>query len=507
MTGFRGLTRLAVIAVALAALGAMEPALAVGGEGESWPSFNESHGCGSPWSIGPNAETMGYLDPDTILRGPQAAYFGRTVRQVADSLVPWVVPMSDGEVLKVHRRTIPALTIVTRGLSDAADRGWVYDIWSAQTFGYTPRTVGGRSRMSQHAFGNAVDVNSLANPHTDGPLVTDMPGWFVDAWTDAGFCWGGDWVEQSDAMHFSWRGPSFTAGYTSLPPAYPPLTEPEPFTRTIYRHRLSPPREEPRFEVLMDADGDGAVDVVRVSDRGRTLTIDVLSARSGYASCAPTGYRVRHQVRGGVAIPGDWDRDGIQDLWIIDDNGPITVTPLLANDRFMPGVPVTIDTSPGDAYLSADFDVDGWSDLYILRRSDEGWTLEVRGGADRFATVLTSRVLAADPSSIFTAIDRDLDAVPDLVAISRSGSAVFDDASGAGSTVARLFPIDGVSDVAGTDFDGDGRHDIVSMSDDVLRVYSGNTPLDGVGVSSWFIDPEFSCDGVISPLPGDGFGR
>jgi hypothetical protein len=507
VTPLREASRIAVAAVAFTVLAAVAPALAVGGEGESWPSFNESQGCGSPWAIGPNAETTGPLDLGTILRGPQAAHFGRTVGQVADSLVPWAVPMSDGEVLNVHRRTLPVLAMVTRGLTDAADRGWVYDIWSAQTFGYTPRTVGGRIRVSQHAFGNAVDVNSLANPHTDGPLVTNMPGWFVDAWKEAGFCWGGDWVDQSDAMHFSWRGPSFTAGYTSFPQSYPPLTDPEPFTRTIYRHRLPPPREEPPFEVLMDADGDGAVDVVRVFDRGPTVTVEVLTARSGYVSCTPTGYRVPHEVHGGVAIPGDWNRDGIQDVWIVDDSGPIIVTPLLANDRFTPGVPVTIDASPGDIYLSVDFDVDGWSDLYILRRSDQGWDLEVRGGADRFSTVLTTRVLAADPSSLFTAIDRDLDFVPDLVAISQSGIVVFDGAARTRSTEAKSFGIAGVSDVAGTDFDGDGRHDIASIRDDVLRVYSGNTPLDGVGAATWFFEPELSCDGVVSPLPGDGSGR
>jgi hypothetical protein len=507
VTRFIRLTRFAVVATALIVLGAVAPAQAVGGEGESWPSFNESPGCGSPWAIGPNAEESGPLGPKTILRGPQASYFGRTVGEVADSLVPWAVPMSDGEVLNVHRRTLPALAMVTQELADVVDLGWVYDIKSAQTFGYTPRTVGGRTRVSQHAFGNAVDVNSLANPHTDGPLVTDMPGWFVDAWTEAGFCWGGDWVQQSDAMHFSWRGPSFTAGYTSLPRAYAPLTEPEPFSRSIYRHRLPPSREVPRFEVLMDADGDGSVDVVRVSDRGLTTTVDVLSARSGYASCASTGYRVPHQVSGGVAIPGDWNRDGVQDLWIVDDSELITVTPLLTNDRFMPGVPVTIDTSPGDIYLSADFDVDGWGDLYILRRSDQGWTLEVRGGVDRFSTVLTTRDLAAGPSSLFTAIDRDLDLVPDLVAVSGAGIVVFDGAAGTRSTVARLFGIDGVSDMAGTDFDGDGRHDIASIRDGALHVYSGNTPLDGVGAATWFFDPEFSCDRIFSILPGAGFGR
>ena len=493
MLRIRWVTRIVAVALAFAPLGPMVPALAVGGEGESWPSFNESDGCGTPWAIGPNAETSGLLDPDAILRGPQAAYFGRTVGQVEDSLVPWQVPLSNGFELDVHRRMLPALSAVVRHLYEATDRNWIYDISSEQSFGQNSRTVRGRFRVSQHTFGNAVDINSLANPLTHGPLVTDMPEWFIGAWTSAGFCWGGDWIDFSDAMHFSWRGPLFTDGYSTLPTLFRPLTESENFTRTIFRRPLSPAGEGVRFESLMDADGDGAVDVVRVSDRGSTLAIEVLSARTGFFACSLTSYSVPQQVVGRVAIPGDWDRDGIQDLWILDDERAVTLTPLLANDRFKPGVSVTVDTSPGDVYLSADFDVDGWSDLYILRRLEWGWSVEVRGGAGRFSSIVAEFDFIADHSSHFTTVDRDLDLVPDLVAISDAGVVVFEGASGERSTIEGSILVDGMSDVAGTDFDGDGRHDIVTIRNDVLDVYSGNTPLDGVGIATWFLEEGFSC--------------
>ena len=49
-----------------------------------------------------------------------------------------------------------------------------------------------------------------------------MPGWYVDVWRDAGFCWGGDWAFSKDPMHFSWMGPGSgpEAPLTPLPPAH-----------------------------------------------------------------------------------------------------------------------------------------------------------------------------------------------------------------------------------------------------------------------------------------------
>ncbi|MEN8238773.1 MAG: M15 family metallopeptidase [Actinomycetota bacterium] len=502
MIRFRQTGRIAAAALLTALAATSSPALAVGGEGESWPSFNESDGCGSPWSIGPNAETKGSLDSDTVLRGPQAAYFGRTVDQVQQSLVPWDVPMSDGEVLNVHARTLPALQQVATGLADASARDWSYDVFSRQTYAYVPRTVGGLFRVSQHTFGNAVDINSSMNPSTMHSLETDMPSWFVRAWTDAGFCWGGAWIDKKDAMHYSWRGPAFTPGLRSLPAALPPLTGPGNFSREIYRQVVPSSPSGTRFEVLMDADGDSVIDVVSVSGNGGTMTVSVASARSGYAACDVQRYRSQSAVPGVAAIPGDWDRDGIQDLWIIDDASGVTITALLNAEDFAGAETVRLDAEGGDAYLSADHNVDGWSDLYILRRTGSAWTIEVRDGADRFLTVLTAGSFEADPSGHFTAIDRNLDQIPDLVAATTSGMSVFDGASGF-STVGRFaHRVGTATDIAGTDFDGDGRHDLAVLSDGTLTVHAGNSILDGAEPTSWFLSPDYACDRELFRVSG-----
>jgi hypothetical protein len=499
---FRNIAGIAAVALAILVLGAAAPALAVGGEGESWPSFNESDGCGSPWSIGPNAETMGHLDPDTLLRGPQAAYFGRTIGQVADSLVPWAVPMSDGEVLQVHTRTLPALQKVAASLAEATDRGWTYDISSNQTFGYTSRTVGSRYRVSQHSFGNAVDINSWSNPLTEGSTVTDMPIWFVKAWIDAGFCWGGNWIDFSDSMHFSWRGPGFASTVGRLPHMYEPLTSAADFSSVMYRRVMPRPSGAAHLEVLMDADGDSAVDIVSFIDRGGPTVVEILSARSGYAACATTRFVIPDGIEGSVAIPGDWDADGIADIWIIDDTIGIAISPLLHSDGFSAAEPVLLNAPEGDRYLTADFNVDGWSDLYVLRRLADAWSLEIRSGKDRFESILATAHIRADEAAMFTVIDRNLDLVPDLVAIGVSTVSILDGATGFLTVTPSHIDLAGVPDIAGTDFDGDGRHDLAVLGKDALTVYAGNTPLDGTDPTSWFLSPDFACGQIRDRISG-----
>lgn len=80
--------------------------------------------------------------------------------------------------------------------------------------GFYFRSVAGRSVLSNHAYGIAVDVNPSTNPRCGvsqfcrcyNKLITDMSPEFVQAFKDAGFSWGGDWTDHPDPMHFEWDG-------------------------------------------------------------------------------------------------------------------------------------------------------------------------------------------------------------------------------------------------------------------------------------------------------------
>lgn len=87
-------------------------------------------------------------------------------------------------------------------------RAWNYAPKEGQTWGYNCRKITGGSGYSLHAYGIAVDINSLANPY-GARLVTDMPPGMVAqikaVRTKGGhrvFGWGGDYGRNKDAMHF-----------------------------------------------------------------------------------------------------------------------------------------------------------------------------------------------------------------------------------------------------------------------------------------------------------------
>ncbi|GEM_PF-5898817 len=71
--------------------------------------------------------------------------------------------------------------------------------------GHNHRTIRGGSRLSQHAYGNAIDINPAQNP-MGSRLVTDMPKNVSDMAAKWGLTWGGDWKRRPDAMHFEWNG-------------------------------------------------------------------------------------------------------------------------------------------------------------------------------------------------------------------------------------------------------------------------------------------------------------
>lgn len=92
------------------------------------------------------------------------------------------------------------------------------------TSGYNCRTVAGSSSLSQHAYGRAIDVNPLHNPYVKGGTVDPPEGatWadrsrndpgmikagdaVVQAFSRAGWGWGGYWSSGKDYQHFSANG-------------------------------------------------------------------------------------------------------------------------------------------------------------------------------------------------------------------------------------------------------------------------------------------------------------
>ncbi|MGH8948926.1 MAG: M15 family metallopeptidase, partial [Acidimicrobiia bacterium] len=188
--------------------------------GDATPNFTESSTCGVYGMRGPLSPSNRLGDR---LYGPFADYFGRNYGQVSSSIVNWVEP--SGHLYRVHSRALAAFQNAAQRIT-ASGAGYTVRTGAAWTW----RNIGGSNQMSHHAVANAVDVNPPQNPVTSGALITDMPRAYREAWTSAGFCWGGSWRFSKDAMHYAWRGPAAVAGQMTRAVPFAPLTPAANFT-------------------------------------------------------------------------------------------------------------------------------------------------------------------------------------------------------------------------------------------------------------------------------------
>ena len=84
-------------------------------------------------------------------------------------------------------------------LQEVVDRGLADKIHPDEYAGcYYPRFIAGTTKLSNHSFGLALDLNAPGNQRG---TVGEMDRGVVDVFKNWGFAWGGDWG-YTDPMHF-----------------------------------------------------------------------------------------------------------------------------------------------------------------------------------------------------------------------------------------------------------------------------------------------------------------
>jgi hypothetical protein len=496
---------------------------ATSGEGEAWPVFNESNGCDQLRTEQPFASRSGYLSNDEPIRGPFADFFGRTIGEVRSHLVYWDVPMSDGERLQVHEYLLPAFQQVTANLQSEQAKGRYYAIKKAETYAFAPRTISGSTRLSYHALGSAVDINSRSNPYrSDNRLITNMPAWFVQAWKDAGFCWGGDWIDIKDPMHFAWIGPAATSGYTAVPPASPVQSPAAPFADLVSAETTPFGVPDPADAyVIADGSGDGAMDLFRFERRTEGALIEFVRSSKEYHECGISRYfALGADLSRGPILVGDFDRSGYSDVWWVDRSGPVArISVYMRADGFEGPVVLTtsIPNQENDVLLLGDWDGDGHSDVFVIRRDSSTTGVEIWDGASGFTTRMVSATTqlgnTTSSSWHFAVSDRDADGLLDVHAVqANAGALVVNIVGGAGGFVEPATVVTGALggnpvDVAFQDYDGDGRDDFQMVAvDGRLRVLLGNQRVFS-GMESWFVSPTWQCPNEWAPYHYSGAFR
>jgi hypothetical protein len=130
--------------------------------------------------------------------------------------VPWKMVAAWGSGtkitrMKVHKKCAASLYRVLQAIwisalkasKDKAGAQALIESWGLHLYGggYNFRPKRGRSVLSMHAYGCAIDLDPDRNDMGDrAPHLANCPE-VVKAFTDEGWAWGGDW-ENPDAMHF-----------------------------------------------------------------------------------------------------------------------------------------------------------------------------------------------------------------------------------------------------------------------------------------------------------------
>lgn len=471
---------------------------------ETWPSFNESGGCDILSAPSPAAIRSGSLPDSERIGGPYGDYFGRSVGEVRSHLVDWVVPMSGGYTVKVHSRALPAFQQVAANIAAEQAKGRFYAVNPTHTASFVPRTIGGSYAISRHTYGATIDINWHTNPfRSDETLVTDMPDWFVDAWRDAGFCWGGDWFDFKDPMHFAWQGPGATPGFGPPAPDLPVHTAGRPFdVKTSEESTLFAGR--PGVHLVANVTGRGAGDELFLSDDMGGVVIRFTTSSSTYQECSGgRGFADGHSTDEPIVIG---DLSGMQraDVGFVDESGQSLVIDLY---RLIEGwvveerVTTGIAPSAGSAYLVADHDWDGTPDLYVIR---PGTTIDVYDGADFTTRLARFKPFGATPGWKWTVGDHDLDDRPDVYGFEpSSGGATLHVVANDGTvtTVQTAIALAPASAVAALEFDGDGRDDIWVNTNGVMTTWRGS---DGVQDRRWARPIDWACPSTWDPIDFSG---
>jgi hypothetical protein len=123
----------------------------------------------------------------------------------------WIEP-TKGQRWQVYK---PAADAFNGLITDLIAAG--YQPHSSGGFNY--RNIRGGNKLSQHAFGTAIDINADSNPmlRPGAAVVTDLPANTAELAKKWGLEWGGTW-SRPDAMHFEWAGgPGGSTGTPATP--------------------------------------------------------------------------------------------------------------------------------------------------------------------------------------------------------------------------------------------------------------------------------------------------
>lgn len=119
---------------------------------------------------------------------------------------PWVIHIGKSPVpfITIHQKCAASLKRVLAEIWNAAGKdqakinAWHYNEYSG-SFNYRPKR--GSSSLSMHAYGCAIDFDAEENAFRSHQHLFTAESPLVIAFRREGWVWGGEWSNDTDAMH------------------------------------------------------------------------------------------------------------------------------------------------------------------------------------------------------------------------------------------------------------------------------------------------------------------
>jgi hypothetical protein len=231
---------------------------------------------------------------------------------------------------------------------------------------------------------------------------------------------------------------------------------------------IYPLASEPTSVYASDLDGDGYLDVIALSETGRSLSV-LLNDRSGRLGAARATSLSTTTAPFSLASV-DMNLDGLKDLVIVDRSQAVART--LSNNKIAPGVFPSLDSialvsslsGPASSIVARDLDGDGNGDVLLaIESKGELRIVYSRTGL----SVISGPIPTCAAPRLATAADLNADGIQELIVSCHSEKQVQVLQRRGDGSYAELLRSDvpaSLGDVIGltaVDYDSDGRTDIV----------------------------------------------
>ena len=244
------------------------------------------------------------------------------------------------------------------------------------------------------------------------------------------------------------------------------------FSAPLFQNQALSVGHHPQSVAVGDIDGDGRQDIVSANCGSGDVSVLLSDGDGSFKESIAT---LAGSCPSALAI-ADFNRDGKEDLAVLDSAGSVGVLFGLGNGHFDPAVSYAVGMQP-DSLVMADFNGDGTPDLATANSGSNDISV-LLGRPDGTFTAQTTFATGTGPASLEVGFF-NADAVPDLALINLGS----DDASvligkGDGSFFAELRLASGQFEfsLAVGDFNSDGNEDLL-----VVTLIPGTVLLPGQG--------------------------